>query len=110
LGIVAVPSSVPVGEPARNSIVPPSPPDDAPTVTEPMLFRFTGPKLIQSLLSMSPTRLPARALARSNTVTPDCASKCSASLLLVCDSIRSEPTSAGAAPLPPSVYAAVITV
>ena len=57
-GTVARPSTLPVGEPARTSSLPPAPAEATRAVSDLALLRTYGLKAIQSPLSMSPTVLP----------------------------------------------------
>ena len=66
----ALPSSVPVAEPARTSIVPPGPAEDTRAVNDVALPSAYGWKEIQSPLSMKPTVAPPSAAPWSASWMP----------------------------------------
>ncbi len=70
-GTVAEPRTVPVGEPARTSNLPPAPADDTLALNDVALLSLYGSSAIQSPFSMSPTDLPPSAVDLSRTATPD---------------------------------------
>lgn len=77
-GTVALPSRVPVGEPARTSRVPPDPADETRAVSFLASARTYGVKEIQSPEEIAPTVRPPCADSRVVTVTPEESPKCSA--------------------------------
>ncbi len=69
-GTVAVPSSVPVGEPALTWMEPPTPPELTRALNDGMPDRTYGSNSIQSPFSMLPTVLAPCAVALSNSAMP----------------------------------------
>ncbi|MCM2410330.1 hypothetical protein LNW71_00330 [Streptomyces sp. RKAG290] len=110
-GMATAARSGPAGDPDRSSIVPPSPPEAARTVIEPMFFRDTVPRPIQSPSSISMARRPPESPERLPADAPPCAPPVavnhSASQKAARSVIEAEPVRAGAPGAPPSSYRAL---